>query len=55
MDQPRTRGTLSTVRTEIEDAEINNCLASRLLEKEALDGHEIDQILKESIPQWAPS
>ncbi|HIN33048.1 MAG TPA: ATP-dependent metallopeptidase FtsH/Yme1/Tma family protein [Nitrospirales bacterium] len=30
-------------------------LAQALLEKEALDGHEIDQILKESIPQWAPS
>ncbi len=30
-------------------------LAQALLEKEALDSHEIDQILKESIPQWAPS
>ena len=30
-------------------------LAQALLEKEALDGHEIDQILKESIPQWAPT
>ena len=30
-------------------------LAQALLEKEALDGPEIDQIIKESIPQWAPS
>ncbi len=30
-------------------------LAQALLEKEALDAHEIDQILKESIPQWAPN
>ena len=30
-------------------------LAQALLEREALDGHEIDQILKDSIPQWAPS
>lgn len=30
-------------------------LAQALLEREALDSHEIDQILKESIPQWAPT
>ena len=30
-------------------------LAQALLEKEVLNGHEIDQILKEAIPQWAPS
>ncbi len=30
-------------------------LAQALLEKEALDCHEIDQILKDSIPQWVPS
>jgi len=30
-------------------------LAQALLEKEALDAHEIDQILKDSIPQWVPS
>ena len=30
-------------------------LAQALLERESLDSHEIDQILKESIPRWAPS
>jgi len=30
-------------------------LAQALLERESLDAHEIDEILKESIPQWAPS